>query len=57
LAENCLWAGGADFAAEAGVIVELNGVEPRVDVVAGFAVLSDVFRKTGESLLIDMEQL
>jgi hypothetical protein len=37
------------FPAEADVVVEIKGVEPRLDIFASLAALPDVFGKTGES--------
>jgi hypothetical protein len=40
---------GSGFASEADVVIELNGVEPRLNVFPDFAVLADVFGKTSQS--------
>src|SRR6266446_5775851 len=46
------WARALRFSSEAGVVIELNGIEPCLDVFASLAVLPDVFGKPGESLTI-----
>ena len=43
---------GSGFPAEADVVVEIDGVEPRLDVFASLAELPDVFGKPGETLSI-----
>ena len=36
------------FSAKADVVIEVEGIEPRLDVFAGFGVLPDVFGESGK---------
>src|SRR5204862_4580017 len=42
------WAWALRFSSKTGIVVEFNGVEPRLDVFASLALLADVFGKQRE---------
>ena len=43
--KEVFWVSGSGFPAEADVVVEIDGVEPRLDVFASLGVLPNVFGK------------
>ena len=45
--KEVFWVSGSGFPAEADVVVEIDGVEPRLDVFASLGVLPNVFAKKG----------
>jgi len=50
--KEVFWVSGSGFPAEADVVVEIDGVEPRLDVFASLGVLPNVFGKKGQSFAI-----
>ena len=50
--KEVFWVSGSCFPAEADVVVEIDGVEPRPDVFASLGVLPNVFGKKGLSFAI-----
>jgi hypothetical protein len=47
--KGVFWVSGSCFTTEADEVVEIKGVEPRLDIFAGLAVLPNVFGEAGQS--------